>query len=143
MTRFLLSLNQAVDTVFAAIRCAKPGDTYIPRAPSATMINIAKALIGDRNCSIEITGIRPGEKMHESLVSEEEANHCVARGGYYAITPMLPELCEAGVCEPNILTKEYSSADNVLDLDGTIQLLKRHRLMIDDVVLSKDEELLR
>ena len=92
MTRFLLSLDQAVDTVFAAFKEAEPGETFIPRVPSATVMNIARALSGDRPIEIEVTGIRPGEKMHEILVSEEEANHCIARGDYYAILSMLPEL---------------------------------------------------
>ncbi len=85
MTRFLLTLNEAVDTVFAAIENAKRGETYIPRAPSATVMNIARALIAHRPVKIDVVGIRPGEKMHEILVSEEEAHHCVARGKYYAI----------------------------------------------------------
>ena len=92
MTRFLLTLDQAVDTVFAALREAEPGETYIPRVSSATVMNIAKALVGDRKIDIEVTGIRPGEKMHEILVSEEEANHCAVRGKFYAILSMLPEL---------------------------------------------------
>ena len=71
MTRFLLSLNHAVDTVFAAIKEAKPGETYVPRAPAATMVNVAKALIGDRKIPIKVTGIRPGEKIHEIMVSDE------------------------------------------------------------------------
>jgi UDP-glucose 4-epimerase len=71
MTRFLLSLDQAVDTVFAAVRGADPGDTYIPGAPSATVLNIARALIGERKIETVVTGIRPGEKIHEILVSEE------------------------------------------------------------------------
>jgi UDP-glucose 4-epimerase len=70
MTRFLLSLDQAVDTVFAAVRRADPGDTYIPGAPSATVLNIARALIGERKIETVVTGIRPGEKIHEILVSE-------------------------------------------------------------------------
>jgi UDP-glucose 4-epimerase len=143
MTRFLLSLNQAVDTVFAALFYATPGETYIPKAPSATVMNIAKALIGNRNIEIKITGIRPGEKMHEILISEEEIHRCVKRADYYAITPMLPELCSADECEPNALTKEFSSADNVLDLTSTIALLKKHRLMIEDTDLSQGGELLR
>jgi len=53
--------------------------------------------------------------MHEILVSEEEANHCVARGANYAIRPMLPELTEEGRKESNALKGEYSSADSVLD----------------------------
>jgi FlaA1/EpsC-like NDP-sugar epimerase len=143
MTRFLLSLNQAVDTVFAALLNAMSGDTYIPRAPSATMINVAKALVGKRNVEITITGIRPGEKMHEILVSEEEAHHCIARGAYYAIRPMLPELCNGTACEPNALTKEYSSGDDVLSLQDTAALLKKHKLMLEDVHLAQGDELLR
>ena len=143
MTRFLLSLNQAVDTVFEALKEADPGETYIPRAPSATVMNIAKALRRDRSIEIKVTGIRPGEKMHEILVSEEEANHCVARGDYYAIHSMLPELRNNRKQKPNALTKEYSSADAVLDLDGTIELLKKHRLMVEDFEGYNGEELLR
>src|SRR5713101_9052549 len=63
MTRFLVSLDQAVDTVFAALRDAKPGETFVPRVPAATVMNIAKALIGDRSIATKITGIRPGEKV--------------------------------------------------------------------------------
>ncbi len=143
MTRFLLTLDQAVDTVFAALREAGPGETYIPRAPSATVINIAKALVGDRQVQIKATGIRPGEKMHEILVSEEEANHCVARGDYYAILSMLPELRSVSKDEKNVLTKEYSSADDVLDFEETVALLKKHRLMVEDVELTYKGELLR
>ena len=143
MTRFLLSLDQAVDTVFEALKGAEPGETYIPHASSATIMNIAKALIGDRTIDIEITGIRPGEKMHEILVSDEEANHCIKRGDYYAILSMLPELSNNKQKEPNALTKEYSSADSVLDLEGTIDLLQKHRLMVEDVEMLNSGELLR
>lgn len=141
MTRFLLSLNQAVDTVFAALKSAKPGETYVPSAPSATVMNIAKALIGDRKIEIKITGIRPGEKMHEIMVSEEEAHHCVKRGDWYAILPMLPELRQ-GEKESNSLTKEFSSGDTVLDLAGTVALLKKHKLMIGEWNNVTDGEML-
>ena len=143
MTRFLLSLDQAVDTVITAIQEAKPGETYVPRAPSATVLNIAKALIGKRSIEIKETGIRPGEKMHEIMVSDEEANHCVARGDYYAILSMLPELQKEENREPMVLSKEYSSADEVLDFEGTVALLQKHRLMIEDVELTYKGEILR
>jgi len=143
MTRFLLSLNQAVDTVFAALRYAKRGETYIPDAAAATVLNIAKALIGDHNIEIKISGIRPGEKMHEILVSEEEIHRCVKRGSYYAIKSMLPELCDTDEQEHTTLTKEFSSADKVLDLAGTIALLKTHHLMVEDLNLLESNELLR
>ena len=143
MTRFLLSLDQAVDTVIAALREAKPGETYVPNAPSATMFNVAKGLIGKRDIQIKIVGIRPGEKMHEIMVSDEEANHCVKRGNYYAIMPMLPELAHPQGDVGPALSKEFSSADDVLDLKGTIDLLARHRLLIDDGGLAHERELLR
>lgn len=143
MTRFLLGLNQAVDTVFAALCDARPGETFVPNASSATVLNVAKALIGDRKIEIKIIGMRPGEKVHEILISEEEVNHCVMRGHYYAIRSMLPELNNSADSEPNVLTKEFSSADRVLDFEGTVALLKKHRLMIEDVYLSQGQELLR
>lgn len=143
MTRFLLSLDQAVDTVITALQEANPGETYIPKAPSATVMNIAKALVESRPIEIAVTGIRPGEKMHEILVSEEEANHCIKRGDYYSILPMLPELQNVTDLESNAMTKEYSSADDVLDLDGTIELLKEHKLMVNDVQINNHGELLR
>lgn len=143
MTRFLLSLDQAVDTVFAALKGAKRGETYVPNAPSATVDNIARALIGKRPIKMKIVGIRPGEKMHEIMVSDEEANHCVKRGDYFAILPMLPELSTRGKNTRTVLAKELSSADNVVDLKGTISLLKRHRLMPTDPIPANSEELLR
>jgi UDP-glucose 4-epimerase len=142
MTRFLLSLGEAVDTVFTALREAKAGETYVPRAPSATVQNIARALIGSRPIETKAIGIRPGEKMHEIMVSEEEANHCVRRGAYYAILPMLPELRRDAQAGANALSREFSSADTVLDLAGTEQLLRAHRLMPDDVG-AMNGELLR
>src|SRR4029077_9956478 len=58
MTRFLLSLDDAVDTVFGAIAGAERGEIFIPRAPSALVMNVAKALVGSRKVKITETGIR-------------------------------------------------------------------------------------
>lgn len=143
MTRFLLSLNQAVDTVFAALREARPGETFVPNAPSASVLNIVRALIGDRDVGIKTIGIRPGEKIHEIMVSEEEIHHCARRGDYYVIRPMLPELSDPGAAEPNALVKEFSSEDNVLDFQGTVALLQANRLMVEDVQAGRGTELLR
>ena len=123
-----MSLDQAADTVFAALREAQPGETWVPRAPSATVEHIARALIGSKPVQTRVIGIRPGEKMHEIMVSEEEAHHCVRRGEYFAILPMLPEL-RAAADEPNALQGEFSSADSVLDLESTRQLLGKHGLL--------------
>jgi len=140
MTRFLLTLNQAVDTVFAAINTAESGEILVPNAPSATVLNIAKAIIGDRDIEIKINGIRPGEKIHEIMVSEEEINHTIKRDNYYAICSMLPELNDGS--RPNALKKEFSSADNVLTLEDTIALLKNNHLMPGLEKYSEGGELL-
>jgi UDP-glucose 4-epimerase len=139
MTRFLLSLDQAVDTVFAALSEANAGETYVPNAPAATVLNLAHALIGDRPVDIKIIGIRPGEKMHEIMISEEEVFHSARRGNYYAILPMLPELRGGIPNEPVALTREFSSADTVLDLDGTRKLLADHGLMVGNAVRDGGE----
>jgi UDP-glucose 4-epimerase len=141
MTRFLLSLEQAVDTVIAAVREARPGETYVPHAPSATILNLAKALIGERSIALKTINVRPGEKMHEIMVSEEEIHHCVRRGDYLVIRPMLPELRSDDAGEPNALGKEFSSEDTLVDLPGTVALLKMHGLMVEDA--PRSAELLR
>jgi len=140
MTRFLLTLEQAVDTVFAALRTAMAGEILVPDAPASTVINIARALIGDRDIEVKVTGIRPGEKMHEIMVSEEECHHTIRRGNYYAIRAMLPEL--SGDDEPNALQKELSSGDHVLSLEETRKLLERNNLLPGMVKLSEGGELL-
>jgi FlaA1/EpsC-like NDP-sugar epimerase len=142
MTRFLLSLDTAVDTVFAAIRQAKAGETFIPRAPSARVKDIATILIGERPVRQIVTGIRPGEKIHEILISEEEAYRTVQRGDWYAIVPMLPEVAQDVVTTP-ALRGEYSSGSEVMSLEATRMLLERHALLVEDSPARDEAELLR
>lgn len=122
MTRFLLTLDRAVDTVIAALQHAQRGEIYVPRVPAARMTDLAEVLIDGRDIPIVYTGIRPGEKIHEIMVSEEECYRTIARGDYYAICPMLPE-CGPVVGSEQVLTGEYSSADITLDHDGLRDLL--------------------
>ncbi len=139
MTRFLLRLDDAVDTVFGALTLAEPGDTLVPRAKAARIVDVAAALIGDRPVKQTITGIRPGEKIHEIMVSEEEAFRVVERGGrWYAIRPMLPEV-GGGPKGSGVLTKEYSSSDEVMTAAETARMLKDCRLMLEDVVNERGE----
>jgi len=140
MTRFLLSLDDAVDTVFAAILGGQPGDTYIPRAPAARMTDLARVLIGDRPIQTVVTGIRPGEKVHEILISEEEAQRVEERGRFYAIRALLPEVSPQ-TAGPAGLDREFSSSDYVLDEPALRDLLVRHRLMVGDT--GQETELLR
>jgi FlaA1/EpsC-like NDP-sugar epimerase len=122
MTRFLLTLDRAVDTVFSAIRGALPGETYVPRVPAARMVDVAETLIDGRDIPIVFTGIRPGEKVHEIMVSEEERYRTVERGEYYVICPMLPELRRTSIDQPP-LAGEYSSANVTLDREQLRELL--------------------
>ena len=141
MTRFLLTLDQAVDTVFAAVRKARRGETYIPRVPSARVVDIARALIGERKIETVTIGIRPGEKVHEILISEEETHRTVDRKAYYAILPILPELRDKGSAAPAALTEEYSSARDVMSGEALEKMLRAQRLMIEDA--AEGTELLR
>jgi len=113
MTRFLLSLDSAVDTIFAAYREARPGEIFVPRVPSARITDIARAMIGERDIKTVVTGIRPGEKLHEILVSEEEVFRTTERAGHYVIQSALPELQEAGAAR--VLDGEYSSAGALVE----------------------------
>jgi len=122
MTRFLLTMDQAVDTIFAAVCSGLPGETYVPRVPSARVVDIAEVLINGRSIPITYVGIRPGEKVHEILVSEEECHRTIEREGYYVICPILPELNEAPVSCP-ALSDEYSSAYVTLDRNALRSLL--------------------
>lgn len=140
MTRFLLSLDDAVDTVFAAITTGLPGETYVPRAPSALVTDIAHVLIGRRRVDVKFIGIRPGEKIHEIMVSQEEAYRTVARGKWFAIMPMLPEVC-GDWRGSGVLDKEYSSADAVMSLEETAGLLEQRGLMLDDTAKVQEPEL--
>ncbi len=141
MTRFLLSLDRAVDTILAAIEEALPGEIYVPRVPAARILDVARVLIGDRNIEIVFTGIRPGEKVHEILVSQEESWHAFERGDYYVIKSILPELWQntEGL---DAINQEYSSGSSVLTLEGTRDLLQKHDLLLS-TKLSYDGEFLR
>ncbi|GIU81750.1 MAG: NAD-dependent epimerase/dehydratase family protein [Acidobacteria bacterium] len=122
MTRFLLSLDKAVDTIFAAIREARRGETYVPQVPSAKVVDIAKALMNGRELEIVFIGIRPGEKIHEIMVSEEEVYRTIERNGYYVILPVLPELRSEKNIQP-ALKGEYSSQNGNISVDEIRKLL--------------------
>jgi FlaA1/EpsC-like NDP-sugar epimerase len=138
MTRFLLTLEDAVDTIFAAMSDALPGETYVPRAPSSRIVDVAAALIGDAPIKTVVTGLRPGEKIHEIMVSDEEAHRAAERGRWYAIAPMLPEL-ETDAGRVGCLQKEYSSNDSVMTPEETLEMLKARRLMPGDNLVPEGE----
>lgn len=112
MTRFLMTLDQAVDTIFAAILHARRGEIFVPRVPSARITDVVAVLIGDRSVETVLTGIRPGEKIHEILISAEEAFRTAERAGYYVLTAQLPELSPPQFTQA--LRVEYSSANSIV-----------------------------
>ncbi len=122
MTRFLLSLDRAVDTVFAVIDQGQPGETFVPKVASANITDLAKAVMGEKDLPIVFTGIRPGEKIHEIMVSEEECFRTKELGEYYVIVPVLPELRDGTSFEP-ALSKEYSSSDDNISIDSLRELI--------------------
>lgn len=124
MTRFMMSLDDAVDTIAFAIEQSAPGEITIPRAPAARMLDVAQALHGDAEVAFTVIGIRPGEKLHEILISEEEVPRTIDRDGYYLVRPMIPELAGAGTPPP--IVSEYSSADHVVGLDELRRVLGPH-----------------
>lgn len=152
MTRFLLSLDRAVDTVFTALRLARRGDTVIPVVPSAKVKDIALVLRNNNpnfpsgNNNVVITGIRPGEKIHEILVSEEEISRTYYYpkkfSPYYFIKPLMPDVDDYIFYKDALpaLTKEYSSEDNLLTYDEVEKLLRKNSLLNYS---EKEEELLR
>ena len=128
MTRFLITLEQAVDVVFDSLLHSKRGEILVPHLPAVRMEDVAHAMIGDQNIDVKEIGIRPGEKVHELMVSFEESARTVERKGtfresYYAISPILPEIHDGSVDEPAI-GGEYSSHQEVMELEGVVELLK-------------------
>lgn len=71
MTRFWITLDQAAHFVLKSLELASGGEIFVPKIPSMRITDLAKAIAGD--CKIKVIGIRPGEKIHETLISEEEA----------------------------------------------------------------------
>lgn len=131
MTRFLMTLDQSVDLIFSAFAHAHPGETFLPVVPSARIVDVARAVAGDDAYPLEDTGIRPGEKIHEILVSEEEVAHTVMRGENLVILPILPELrVEGGEAGPLPFAGEYTSAEGTLSPAEVGALLERHRLTV-------------
>jgi hypothetical protein len=129
MTRFLMSLDQSVDLIFNAVRHARRGETYLPLVPSAKVTDVARVVAGNPDYPVEISGIRPGEKLHEILVSEEELSRTRRRGENLVILPILPELvCDDDSPEVDFPGGEYTSANDPLAHDALEALLTRHCL---------------
>jgi len=131
MTRFMMTLDDAVDLVLYAFLHANPGDIFVQKAPAATIKTLATALtelLGTPAHPIDVIGTRHGEKLFEVLLSREEMVAAEDLGGYFRIVPDLRDLnyekfVEEG--EPRISTSEDYNSHNTtrLDVGGMKELL--------------------
>ena len=85
MTRFWITLDQAVELVLQGFRYMECGEIFIPRIPSMKIMDLAKAIAPD--CEIDHIGIREGEKLHEALTGEDEGRHTYKYKNMYVIMP--------------------------------------------------------
>jgi UDP-N-acetylglucosamine 4,6-dehydratase/5-epimerase len=113
MTRFLLTLTQAIDLVFYSLKHGKGGEIFVKKAPRATMVNLAKAYAelktGNKNYPLEYIGIRAGEKIDEVLVSHEEMRHVQEKKDHFVITR--EEDFDKKSIKKSIKTVEYGSGN--------------------------------
>lgn len=89
MTRFWITLPQAVEFVMSSFNEMQGGELYVPRIPSMRVVDLAHAIAPEADL-IEI-GIRPGEKLHEEMISEEDARRTLRREDRFIVTPTLAE----------------------------------------------------
>jgi len=88
MTRFWITLEQGVRFVLSSIETMAGGEVFVPKIASMKMIDVAAAIAP--NCEIQVIGIRPGEKLHEVLLSEDEARHSIEQKDRFVIVPAHP-----------------------------------------------------
>ncbi len=135
MTRFMMSLEDAVDLVLFAFENANPGDLFIQKAPAATILTLVKAIkeIFNANNEIKIIGARHGEKMYESLCTSEEMAKAEDMGDFYRVPADLRDLNYTKYAENyghRVDHKEYNS-DNTRQL--TVREMKELLLKLDYV----------
>jgi UDP-N-acetylglucosamine 4,6-dehydratase len=88
MTRFWITLDQAIDLVLYALDHAAGGEVFVPKIPSMRVTDLADAVAP--GIAHEIVGIRPGEKLHEVLLTSDEARHTIDSGNVYVVIPEHP-----------------------------------------------------
>jgi UDP-N-acetylglucosamine 4,6-dehydratase len=88
MTRFWITLEQGVQFVIDSFQRMHGGELFVPKIPSMKVTDLAKAIAPE--CNIEFIGIRPGEKLHEAMITEDDARRTLDMGNYYIIQPEFP-----------------------------------------------------
>jgi UDP-N-acetylglucosamine 4,6-dehydratase len=126
MTRFWLTLEQGVDFVVKCLGITRGGEIFVPKIPSMTMMDLARGIAPE--CECEIIGIRPGEKLHECLLTEDEARHSLEFEDYFIIEPEHPWWAEEKTTGGRKLPEcfRYSSDTNTwtLTIDDLMKLIE-------------------
>jgi UDP-glucose 4-epimerase len=131
MTRFMMTLSDAVDLVLYAFEHGNNGDIFVQKAPAATVETLARALtqmVGKPDHPIDVIGTRHGEKLYEALLSREEMVCAEDMGDYFRIPPDLRDLNYAKFVEQGeekiSRTEDYNSHNtHRLDIEGMKKLL--------------------
>lgn len=137
MTRFMMTLDDAVDLVLYAFENGKPGEIFVQKAPAATIETLAYALtdlLGKPKHEVRVIGTRHGEKLYEALLSREEMVAAEDLGGYYRVPPDLRDLnydkfVELGEVKISEATDYNSHNTTRLDVSGMQALLMKLRFM--------------
>jgi UDP-N-acetylglucosamine 4,6-dehydratase/5-epimerase len=141
MTRFMMTLDDAVELVLYAFENGQPGDIFVQKSPASTIADLAQALIElyNANTEIKIIGTRHGEKLYESLVNREEMAKAFSLENYYRIPADTRDLnygkyfSEGEVRVSQV--EEYTSHNTErLDVEGTKQLLLKLPMIRKDVL---------
>jgi UDP-glucose 4-epimerase len=137
MTRFMMTLEDAVDLVLYAFEHGRPGEIFVQKAPAATIEVLAKALtdlVGKPEHEVQVIGTRHGEKLYEALLSRVEMVAAEDLGGYYRVPPDLRDLnygkfVEQGETKISEATDYNSHNTERLDVAGMRDLLMKLRFM--------------
>jgi UDP-N-acetylglucosamine 4,6-dehydratase len=122
MTRFMITLEQGVELVWHAFDDMSGGEIYVKKIPSMSILDIAKAVAPQ--VKQKITGIRPGEKIHEQMIGLEDAPNTYAYSGYYKILPMIhgwsedPQRIKDGIKVPHDFTYNSGTNSEWLSVEG-------------------------
>lgn len=88
MTRFWITLDQGVQFVLDSLERMQGGELFVPKIPSMNIMDLAKAICPQ--CETKVIGIRPGEKLHEVMITQDDARHTIEFEDHYVITPEFP-----------------------------------------------------
>ncbi|MBI1293850.1 UDP-N-acetylglucosamine 4,6-dehydratase (inverting) [bacterium] len=125
MTRFWITLDQGVRFVINSLEIMHGGEVFVPKLPSMRLVDLARAMAPE--CEIKLIGIRPGEKLHEAMVTEDEGRHTVDAGDRYVILPPTSWWPRENWSNARHLADGFSYASDTneswLDAQGILQMI--------------------